>query len=523
MATFISAIPLSDNEAIVVPRADISVSYRHLASITGHIQALFSSSSPVHTLTGDSIGIALPNSLELVSFFLGITNAGRVAAPLNQGYKKDEFDFYFGDLKAKAVIVPKGTHSQKSSPIVQSAKGNSVLLVESWWDGQTKRVEYAVFDHGSDAPLLQSSSLPVFINKGSTFPGDAKPSDVAMILHTSGTTGRPKTVPLTHANITRSMENIARTYDLTSSDRSYVVMPLFHVHGLIGSLLSTLHSQGCAIIPAKFSAKQFWDDFITHSATWYSAVPTIHSILLNTPKPSSFPTIRFVRSCSAALAPSTFHKLEEFMNAPVLEAYAMTEAAHQMCSNPLPPAKRQPGSVGPGQGVEVVILDDAGKVLKQGDIGEVSIRGSNVTSGYANNAKANAEAFTSEGYFRTGDQGFLDKDGYLQLTGRLKELINRGGEKISPIELDGVLLSYPKVKEAVAFGVSDEHYGQVVHAAVVPSGKVTAKELTEYMKTKVAAFKIPIKFYFVDHLPKTATGKIQRRKMEEIFISKSKL
>lgn len=525
--SFITSIHLAHTEAVRVPDTDISVSYAHLSHVTGHIQTLFSSpTSPLYTAKrGDAVAISLPNSLELVSFFLGITNAARVAAPLNPNYKKDEFDFYFGDLKAKAVVVPKGTHKDKQSPLVQSSRDNDVLLVECWWDAQRQRVEYAVFDHSSISPLYESQHYPVFINFSTRFPGMARPDDVAMILHTSGTTGRPKTVPLTHANISRSMLNIEQTYHLTRDDRTYVVMPLFHVHGLIGALLSTLKSGGCCIIPPRFSASHFWNDFIANNATWYSAVPTIHSILLHTPPPKVLPKIRFVRSCSAALAPATFHQLEEFMRAPVLEAYAMTEASHQMCSNPFPPLKRKPGTVGPGQGVDVVILDDAGKLLPQGTIGEVSIRGANVTSGYANNQKANAEAFTDEGYFRTGDQGFLDADGYLNLTGRLKELINRGGEKISPIELDSVILSHPSVKECVAFGVSDAHYGQIVQAAVVPKekGALTAVELTEFMKKKVSAFKVPVKFYFVESLPKTATGKIQRRKMEDIFVTKPKL
>lgn len=523
--TFITSIHLSHAEAVRVPNTDISVSYAHLAHITGHIQSLFTSpSSPLYDAKrGDAVAISLPNSLELVAFFLGITNAARVAAPLNPNYKKDEFDFYFGDLKAKAVVVPRGTHNNRDSPLVLSAKDNKVLLLEAWWNSQRQRIEYAVYDHSSNRPLYESENFPVFVNNLTRFPGIAAPDDVAMILHTSGTTGRPKTVPLTHANISRSMTNIVNTYHLTRDDRTYVVMPLFHVHGLIGALLSTFKSGGCNIIPPKFSATHFWNDFITERATWYSAVPTIHSILLNTEPPKQFPKIRFIRSCSSALAPATFHKLEEFMKAPVLEAYAMTEASHQMCSNPYPPLKRKPGTVGPGQGVDVVILDEAGHVLPQGSIGEVSIRGANVTKGYANNAKANAESFTQEGYFRTGDQGFIDEDGYINLTGRLKELINRGGEKISPIELDSIMLSHPKVKECVAFGVSDDHYGQIVQAAVVATGGLNAEELKEFMKTKVAAFKIPVKFYFVDKIPKTATGKIQRRKMEDIFASKSKL
>ncbi|KAH3680219.1 hypothetical protein WICMUC_000484 [Wickerhamomyces mucosus] len=526
MATFITSIQISNSEAITIPNGP-SLTYKALGDVTGHLQSIFNNeSSPLFSSAKPqtAIAIALPNNLELVSSFLAITNASRIAAPLNPNYKKAEFDFYFGDLAAKAVIVPKGQHLKESSPIVLSAKDNDVLLIEAWWDVSRGRVEFEIFNHSSIAPIYRSLDHPVFINGLTRFPGTAKPDEIALILHTSGTTGRPKTVPLTHANITRSISNIANTYKLSLHDRSYIVMPLFHVHGLIGALLSTLHTQGAVIVPSKFSASHFWNDFVKYKATWYSAVPTIHLILLNVPKPSPFPNIRFIRSCSAALAPPTFHRLEKEFNAPVLEAYAMTEASHQMTSNNLPPGIRKPGTVGQGQGVEVVILDEAGNKLPQGKTGEVSIRGSNVTKGYANNDKANAESFTN-GYFRTGDQGFLDRDGFLNLTGRLKELINRGGEKISPIELDGVLLGHKDVQEAVAFGVPDAKYGQIVNAAIVlkKGSNTSADDLKTFLSDKIAKFKIPEKFFFVDTLPKTATGKIQRRNIAVVFASKAKL
>ncbi len=526
MSTFIDQIRISDNTSIIIPDGP-QLSYKELGDVTGHLQTLFTNTlSPLYHLAKPqtSIAISLVNNLELVSSFLAITNASRIAAPLNPNYKKNEFDFYLDDLNAKAVILPKGAHNDKSSAIFQSAKEHDVLLVEIWWDDKRRRVEYEVFNHNSSKPLYSSLNQPVFVNNYDVFPGTAKPDEVALILHTSGTTGRPKTVPLTHANISKSMDNIANTYKLTKNDKTYIVMPLFHVHGLIGALLSTLHTQGSVIIPTRFSAHKFWDDFVKYGATWYSAVPTIHLILLNTKLPSPLPPIRFIRSCSSALAPATFHKLEKALNAPVLEAYAMTEASHQMTSNNLPPGERKPGTVGQGQGVEIVILNDHGKVLPQGSIGEVSINGSNVTHGYANNPKANAESFTN-GYFRTGDQGYLDGDKFLVLTGRIKELINRGGEKISPIELDGVLLGHPKVDEAVAFGVPDEKYGQAVNAAIVlkKGEELSAKELQSFVGEKLAKFKVPTKFFFIDKLPKTATGKIQRRKIAEVFASKSKL
>jgi oxalate---CoA ligase len=265
------------------------------------------------------------------------------------------------------------------------------------------------------------------------------------------------------------------------------------VHGLLAGFLAPLFSGGSVIVPSKFSASEFWDDFIGHGANWYTAVPTIHQILLRTPLPKPIPQIRFIRSCSSPLSPKTFHDLEKALNAPVLEAYAMTEAAHQMTSNPLPPEKRHPGTVGLGQGVEVKILDDNGKEAPQGSEAEICIRGENVTKGYLNNAEANKKSFTQDGFFRTGDQGKKDANGYIVITGRIKELINKGGEKISPVGIDNVVANHPAVAEAVSFAMEDEMYGQEIGLAVVlkESQKVSADELRKWMAEKVAKFKLP--------------------------------
>lgn len=307
-----------------------------------------------------------------------------------------------------------------------------------------------------------------------------------------------------------------------------LVMPLFHVHGLLAGFLAPLASGGSVIVPGAFSATTFWKQFVEHKANWYTAVPTIHQILLKNPKlwPNPMPDIRFIRSCSSPLSPKVFHDLEAAFHTPVLEAYAMTEAAHQMTSNPFPPAKRKPGSVGVGQGVEVKILDQAGKEVPQGAEAEICIRGPNVTKGYINNEKANKESFTASGFFRTGDQGKKDEDGYIIITGRIKELINKGGEKISPIELDNVLAQYPAVAEAVSFAIPDDMYGQDVGVAIVPKdgSSVSEEELKAYMQAKVAKFKVPKRVFFTKVMPKTATGKIQRRMVAEAMLpTKAKL
>jgi acyl-CoA synthetase (AMP-forming)/AMP-acid ligase II len=296
-----------------------------------------------------------------------------------------------------------------------------------------------------------------------------------------------------------------------------VVMPLFHVHGLIGVALSTLNSGGSIVVPSRFSASSFWADQKSTEATWYSAVPTIHQILLmRADDDAPHESFRLIRSCSAALVPSVFNDLEARFGAPVLEAYGMTEAAHQMSSNLLPPGERVPGSVGMGTGVEISIMDEVGKMVALGDRAEVVIRGDNVTHGYNNNPEANAEAFT-DGWFRTGDQGVMDADGRLTLTGRLKELINRGGEKISPLEVDALLLDHPAVAEAVCFAVPDVKYGEIVQAAVVLNGDVDEATIQAFCRERMADFKVPERVYIADSLPRTATGKIQRRHVSAAF------
>jgi acyl-CoA synthetase (AMP-forming)/AMP-acid ligase II len=306
------------------------------------------------------------------------------------------------------------------------------------------------------------------------------------------------------------------------------VMPLFHVHGLVASTLATLATGGTVVVPGKFSPLSFWRVAKDHNVTWYSAVPTLHQLLLarvepGAAKPAGAEKLRFIRSCSASLPPQVMHDLEAAFGAPVLEAYGMTEAAHQMSSNPLPPGARLPGSVGRGTDVRISIMDAEGKHLPTGERGEVVIQGPNVIRGYENNPEANASSFV-DGWFRTGDQGVLDGDGYLTLVGRLKELINRGGEKISPREIDEVLLGHPAIAEAVAFGVAHPTWGEEVAAAVVlkpDAGTATsAADLLAHCKGSLSAFKCPKQIHITETIPRTATGKIQRRIVAEAFAGK---
>ena len=479
--------------ALVVPQGP-TVTYEGLGT---QVEELASALNGAGIEAGQAVSIVLGNNIEFVAAFLAVTRLGATAAPLNPSYTTDEYRFYMEDAGSAMAILPPGEHLAKGA-----AQSLNLTLVEASATGEGK-VELR-----RDGSLLVRGKLPEMPTL----------DDTALFLHTSGTTSRPKGVPLTHANLTTSLGNIVDTYNLTPEDVAMVVMPLFHVHGLIGVLFSTLAAGGTALLPNRFSASTFWPVVEKYGANWYSAVPTIHQILLARADSDSAPrgTFRLIRSCSAALAPAVLDQLEARFDAPVLEAYGMTEASHQMSSNPLPPRDRKAGTVGEGTGVEIAIINEAGKLLQTGQRGEVVIKGPNVMHGYRNNPEANSTAF-SDDWFRTGDQGFRDDAGYLTLTGRLKELINRGGEKISPLEVDAVLAQIPALAEAISFGVPDAKYGEEVHAAVVLKGEASQEEIQAFCQQHLIDFKVPKVVHFVDALPRTATGKIQRRNIAAQF------
>jgi acyl-CoA synthetase (AMP-forming)/AMP-acid ligase II len=491
----------ADQTAVIVPEQNLSVSY---GALRHQVQAVAEMLAAAGVTRGDRIGMALPNGLPNIVAFLAASAVG-TAAPLNPGYKEDEFRFYLDDTNARVLLLPPDGLDE-----ARRAAGDRtpILTVDMDASGTV-----SLGGSTNQDPPYVAGSRKMF----------APPSvdDVALILHTSGSTGRPKRVPLSHANLSISAGNVARSYALSSRDVSLCVMPLFHVHGLVASTLATLATGGTVVVPAKFAPLSFWSIAQQYGATWYSAVPTIHQLLLarvkpGAPRPAGADTLRFIRSCSASLPPQVMHDLEAAFGAPVLEAYGMTEAAHQMASNPLPPASRLPGAVGPGTDVRISIMDPEGRHLATGERGEVVIAGPNVVTGYENNPDANATSFT-DGWFRTGDQGFLDANGYLTLTGRLKEMINRGGEKISPREIDEVLMAHPAVNEAVCFGVPHKSWGEEVEAAVTLKDTTTEADLLAFCKERLADFKRPKQIHITEAIPRTATGKIQRRVVAQAF------
>jgi oxalate---CoA ligase len=447
----------------------------------------------------DRVAIVLDNGPEMAACFVACAS-GVTSAPLNAAYRAEEFEFYLSDLNARALIVAQGS----TSAAVAVAQKLNVRVLDLVVDAAAPAGEFRLQPRDSGG-----NSAPA------AHPGYAQEGDVSMVLHTSGTTSRPKIVPLRQSNLAASARHIAATLQFTPKDRGLNVMPLFHIHGLIAGVLAPLSAGSQVFCTPGFNALKFFAWMDECAPTWYTAVPTMHQTILaraskNKDTIARHP-LRFLRSSSSSIPPQVIRELEEVFGAPLIEAYGMTEATHQMASNPLPPALRKPGTVGRAAGPEIAIMDNAGALLAAGATGEIVIRGPNVTAGYESNPKANEEAF-SGGWFRTGDQGVMDTEGYISITGRLKEIINRGGEKVSPREIDEILMDHPAVAQVVCFGMPHDKLGEEVAAAVVlrEGQQATARELQAFVASRAADFKVPKKIVLLDEIPKGATGKLQR-------------
>jgi oxalate---CoA ligase len=473
-----------DHPALVVPESGASLSYaalqRALDTAAGRLAALGAGA-------GDRVALVAANGPALVVAFLAVAASGAAAAPLNPALGVAEIAVELADLRASRLL-----HDGSAAATAAAAELGVSASAFELLDG-VLHVDGRAADPRAPA-------------------GD--PDALALLLHTSGTTSKPKTVPIRQRNLVASTAAVAQTYGLTGDDVTMCVMPLFHVHGLVAAVLGTLSTGGTVLLP-RFRPSVFWDDVAAQGATWYTAVPTIHARLLTAAAELPVPPahrLRFVRSCSAPLPTVLWQRYEEAIGVPLVEAYGMTEAAHQMASNPLPPGERRPGTVGRATGVEIAALDGEWRPVPAGVDGEVAVRGPSVVDAYLGNPAATAASFR-DGWFRTGDVGKLSADGYLTLVGRVKELINRAGEKISPYEVEDVLLAHPAVAEAAAYPVPDEKYGEQVGVVVVLRSEATPRELAAYCADRLAAFKRPARVTILPEIPKGPTGKIQRRNL----------
>jgi acyl-CoA synthetase (AMP-forming)/AMP-acid ligase II len=477
--------------ALIVPDSGEILTYAQLAA---RIEALAQRLAGLGVRRGDRVALSLPNGPDFVLLLLAITVLGAAAAPLNPAYTETEFGFFLTDIDPRLMLVSASGAAAASA--AAAATATTMLAVQAAEDGPPE-----LLADGQPAAPQRSFEL-----------GGA--DDVAVVLHTSGTTSRPKQVPLRQRNLMASAATIAEHYRLGPADVSFCVMPLFHIHGLVASAFASLRAGGSVIVPRRFTPHRFWPQAREHAVSWLSAGPTLHQMILDKADATGPPqALRFVRSCSSALSPALLARAEREYRAPMLEAYGMTEASHQMSSNPLPPAARIAGSVGVPTGTHIGVVDNAGGSRPDGSPGEIVIRGPGVMSGYVNNPAATADAFFGD-WFRTGDLG-VKRDGYLFLAGRLKEMIIRGGENIAPAEIEQVLESHAAVRDAVCFGVADDKYGEVVGAAVTLRADADVKDLIAHCRQQLAAFKVPARIDVLAEIPRTATGKVQRRRVAE--------
>ncbi len=469
------------------------------------------------------IAVILPNSPEMAVVMLGVSSVA-ACVPLNPEYRKVEYERYFKELKIDLIIVEQGKKSAaKSAAIKCGIKAFEFPLSKNPNEVKFQKYLYPVF---SNQPVSYNNHKPLAISDFSQeqfreevniSPG---PGDAAVIMHTTGTTGKSKVVVLSHQNVLEAAANISISLELDSADRCLAMLPQFHIGGLVDLLLAPLYSGGSVVCTAGFEAPAFFSCVHEFQPTWFQAVPTMLYELLNYSRENESPlannSLRFIRSVSSPLPPELMSEMESCFNLPIIEIYGMTEAGPLITSNPLPPGERKAGSVGVPQGPEVRIIDSSGKPLPVNQLGEVAIRGTSVFKGYENDAAVPGEVFL-DGWFRTGDLGYFDDDGYLFLQGRTKEMINRGGEKISPFDIDSAILKHPQVALAVSFPIPHRTLGEIVAALVVlkPDQAVTERELQDFLSRKLARFKIPQRLVFVESLPREATGKVKRMALAE--------
>ncbi|RAU99009.1 fatty acid--CoA ligase family protein [Mycobacterium colombiense] len=492
--------------ALVVTADRIPIIYRDLIGLVDDLAAQLKAGG---LRPGERVALRAGSNAEFVVGLLGASRADLVAVPLDPALPLADQRTRSHAVGARVVLVD------------QPGDADNDSAAPPWWP-----IAVTVGPDGTaPAVSVDAAAAP---RRDVATPQGLRDDD-AMIMFTGGTTGVPKMVPWTHHNIARSVAAIIAGYGLSPRDATVAVMPLYHGHGLLAALLGTLVSGGTVLLPArgKFSSHTFWEDIKAVRATWYTAVPTIHQILLErarTEQPGGTPTLRFIRSCSAPLTAETAQALHDTFSAPVVCAFGMTESTHQVATTAIDGAEHSenpgatPGLVGRSTGPQIRIVGPDGKALPAETVGEVWLHGPTVVRGYLCDPSITAANFT-EGWLHTGDLGTLSPAGDLVIRGRIKELINRGGEKISPERVEGVLGSHPDVLEVGVFGVPDKLYGEAVAAVIVPRGPAapTADELAAFCRDRLAPFEVPAQFQQADELPHTAKGSLDRRAVAERF------
>lgn len=446
---------------------------------------------------GDKVGLFLHNAYQTAALFLGSMAGGFVCAPFNLLAQRSQLAFVLAHSDCKVLFTAR-EYEARVAEALPHAGGPEVIVIDP------------------DAPeLFLQKRLPAF------GPLPLAAGDPALLMYTSGTTGTPKGALLTHANLLASARSVSQWHGLGASDRVLSALPLYHINGQCIVTVSTLRSGGSLVLPHRFSVHDWWGLVERYQVTWINMVPTIIAYLLNAEgadRGRRFPGVRFGRSASAPLPPEQHHAFERTFGIPVIEAMGMTECASTVFANPQDPAMRKYGSPGVPCGVETKVVDAEGDELSAGEVGEILLRGPNVMQGYYKAPELTAQVIDRAGWLRTGDLGYRDADGFYFITGRLKELIIKGGENIAPREIDEALLKHPAVLEAAAVGVPDPDYGQEILACVVlkPGERCDEDELREFCLKELGKYKVPKRICFIDELPKGPSGKVQRLRLGDL-------
>lgn len=488
-----------DKPFLIAPESNIGFSYGELQKISRMIGKQL---DRLNIAKGDKVALLLPNGYWSTALFLGITYNGRVIVPLNAVAGNSALFYVIEHSDCKLIFASDELAKNYAEVLDQAPACVQIVRTDinqgpEWEDADNSRV---------------SGCQP-------------RADDTAILMYTSGTTGVPKGVMLSHRNAVAGGNNTAIAHQLTADDRALCVLPLYHINAQIVTVMAPLVSGGSVVMPHRFRTGMFWQQIADHRCTWFSVVPTIIAYLIEQAEQQGFDRaslggldqLRFGRSASAPLSPEIHRKFEGVFGIPIIETMGLTETAAQILSNPLPPEKIKYGSPGRAVGNEAKIADEAGNECSYGVIGELMIRGDNVTREYYKNPEATSSTIESDGWLHTGDLGYQDEDGFFFITGRIKELIIKGGENIAPREIDEALYEHPSVLEAAGFGLPCDRYGQDVFACVALKEGTSCDEteLKSFLENKLGKFKSPRRIFFMDELPKGPSGKIQRLRLHD--------
>ncbi len=483
----------SDHIWLVSPETGLEITFKEAEE---RVQAIATNLKALGLQEGARVAIASQNCIGCCLTFMGIVYGGFVAVPLNLVAGTKTIAYIVNHSEAELIFV--ADHCAKDIDGALQGMEIDVLRVPLQYETGPNWDEVVVNSYRNNSGV------------------SLRPGTIGLLMYTSGTTGNPKGVMLSHANLLSAGRFISAGHDINQNDRALCILPLYHINGLCVTVMGSTVSSSTLVIPYQFSTSMFWEIISKYKCSWFSAVPTQFSYILNQPETrEDLSYLRFARSASAPLSPDIHRRFEERFKVPIIETMGLTETGSQISTNPMPPAQRKIGSPGQAYGNEIMIGNEDQAPVGPGIIGEILVRGANVMQGYFKQPEETAKTITSQGWLQTGDLGYMDEDGYIFVSGRIKELIIKGGENIAPREVDEALLEHQAILEAAAFAVPCPDYGERVEACIRFKGTVTVPldELYDHCQARLGNFKSPDLIHILEDLPKGPSGKVQRLKL----------